>query len=89
MYRSVTTQYSTDLDLGRSMITKVKSDAAIGLPIYGFLLMFNSNLWPNTVPLRDIRHRNRSDLNWTFQVDSRSNVMVPLDCTYMFFSIDV
>ena len=31
-----------DFDLSRSL--KVKSNGAIGLPIYGFLLMFNSNI---------------------------------------------
>ncbi len=35
-----------DFDLSRSL--KVKFDhSAIGLPIYGFLLMFNSNIGPN------------------------------------------
>ena len=38
-----------DFDLSRSF--NVKSDGAIGLPIYGFLSMFNSNIWPNMVPL--------------------------------------
>ena len=34
-----------DFDLSRSL--KVKSDDAVGLPIYGFLLMFNGNSGPN------------------------------------------
>ncbi len=32
-------------DLSRSL--KVKCEGGIGLPIYGFLLMFNSNIGPN------------------------------------------
>ncbi len=34
----------------------------IGLAIYGFLLMINSNIEPKSAPLRDIRHWNLSDL---------------------------
>ncbi len=34
-----------DFDLSRS--PKVKCDGAFGLPIYGFLLIFNSNIGPN------------------------------------------
>ncbi len=34
-----------DFDLSRSL--KVKCEGANGLPIYGFLLMFNSNIVPN------------------------------------------
>ncbi len=41
-----------DFDLSRSL--KVKSDGVIGLPIYGFLLMVNSNIVPNLAPLRDM-----------------------------------
>ncbi len=43
-------------DLSRSL--KVKYDGIIGVPIYGVLLMVNSNIWPNTVPLRDISLQN-------------------------------
>ncbi len=42
-----------DFDLSRSL--KFKSDDAVGLPIYGFLLMFNGNIGPNWAPLRDTR----------------------------------
>ncbi len=35
--------------------SKVKSDGASGLPINGFLLMFNSNIWPNYAPWPDIK----------------------------------
>ena len=36
-----------DLDFDLSMSLKVKSDGVIGLAIYGFLLMVNSNIGPN------------------------------------------
>ncbi len=39
------------LDLSSSL--KVICDGAIRLPIYSFLLVFNSNIWPNRVPLHD------------------------------------
>ena len=45
------------------MSLKVKCNIAIGLPIYGFLLMFNGNIVPNCAPLRDIRLQNLSDLD--------------------------
>ncbi len=73
-YRSPTTQNVSDLDFDR----KGKCDGVIGLPIYGFLLTFNSNIGPNFAPLRDIRLWNPSDLTLTFQGHSRSNVIVGL-----------
>ena len=30
---------------------------------YAFLLMFNSNIWPNSTPLQDTKLRNLSDLD--------------------------
>ena len=68
-----------NFDLSRSL--KVKCDG-IGLSIYAFLLMFNSNIiniWPNSAPLREIRFQNLSD--W------RSNVMMSLNSPYMVSSI--
>ncbi len=50
-----------EFDLSRSL--KVKSDV-IGLSLYAFLLMFNSNIWPNSAPLQDIRLYNLSDLGF-------------------------
>ncbi len=41
-----------NFDLLRSL--KVKCDSVSGLPIYGFILMFNSNIWPDSAPLQDI-----------------------------------
>ncbi len=50
-----------EFDLSRSL--KVICDV-IGLPIYAFLLTFNSNIWPNSAPLQDIRLRNLRDLEF-------------------------
>ncbi len=51
-----------DFDLSRSF--NVKSDSVIGFPIYGFLLVPNSNIWPNSAPLRDISLLYLSDLHF-------------------------
>ncbi len=40
-------------DLLRSL--KVKCDSVIELPMYAFLLLFNSHIWPNSAPSQDIR----------------------------------
>ncbi len=53
-----------DFDLSRSL--KVKRVTAIGLPIYDFLSMFNSNIGLKQALLRDIRLRNLSDLEFDF-----------------------
>ncbi len=55
------------------MSLKVKSDDIIGLAIYGFLLMVNSNIGPNSAPLRDIRLCNLSDLEFDL---SRSFIII-------------
>ena len=55
----------SDLDFDISRSFKVKyHDSVIELPIYTFLLVSNSNMWPNSDPLRDISHRNLSDLHF-------------------------
>ena len=41
----------------------VKCKQAFGLPIYAFLVMFNSNIWPNSAPLRHIKLQNLSDFD--------------------------
>ncbi len=43
----------------------MKSDDVIVLTIYGFPLMVNSNIRPNSAPLRDIKLRNLGDLEQT------------------------
>ena len=47
-------QSQHDLDLGVSRSRKVRTDDAIGLPIYGFL-QIASNMGPNSTPLWNIR----------------------------------
>ncbi len=41
-----------NFDLSRSL--NVKYDGGFGLPIYKFLLVFNSNIWPNSNAVQDI-----------------------------------
>ncbi len=43
----ISLQNTSDLEFDLSRSLKVKSNDAIGLPIYGFLLMFNGNIGPN------------------------------------------
>ncbi len=57
-------QKLSDLEFDLSRSLKVKCDSVIGLPIYAFLLMFNSNIWPNSAPLQDIKLQNLSDLEF-------------------------
>ncbi len=54
----------SNLEVDLSSSIKVICDDVIGLPTYAFLLMFNSNLWPNSAPSQDIRLRNLSDLEF-------------------------
>ena len=53
------------------MSLKVKLNCAIGLPIYGFLLMFNGNIGPTELhdEIQDIKIR--ETLNLTFQGHSK------------------
>ena len=64
------------------MSLKVKCDGAIGLLIYGFLLMFNSNIWPNTALLGDISLQNMSDLAFdlsrSLKVKSNGEIGLPI-----------
>ena len=43
-YRSRSPQCESDLDFHPSMLLKIKRDCAIGLAIYGLVLMFNSSI---------------------------------------------
>ena len=54
----------TDLEIDLSRSVKVKCDGVIGLAIYAFLLMVNSNKGPNLAPLLDIRLQNLSDIEF-------------------------
>ena len=51
MYRSPTSRNLSDLGFDFSRSLKVKCNGAIGLSIYDFLLVFNSNARANTGPL--------------------------------------
>ncbi len=54
----------SDLDFDLSRSIEVKSDGVIGLAIYGFLLMVNNNIGPNSSPLREMTHWNLIDLEF-------------------------
>ncbi len=40
----------------------VRGESKVAHPIYDLLLVFLSNIWPNSAPLRDIKVPNLSDL---------------------------
>ncbi len=63
-YRFLTIQNISDLDFDLSMPFKVKGtiQGTIGLPY----IFINSNMWPNTVPLPDIRRQIWVTLTLTF-----------------------
>ncbi len=71
----------SNFDLSRTL--KVKCDCVFGLPIYGSLLMFNSNMWPNSSPLRDNSFQNVRDLVMNLSRTLRSNVITSMDSPYM------
>ncbi len=73
-------------DLSRS--SKVNGDCVIGPPIYGFLLMVNSNIGSNSDPLRDIRLWNLSDLDLVISrpLKIKSNDVIGLP-TYAFLLV--
>ncbi len=81
LLRDINLQNMSDLDFNLSRSLKVKCESAIGFPIYGLLLVFNSNIVPNSASLQDIRLQIWLTLNLTFH--SRSNPMVQLDSPYM------
>ncbi len=62
--RSPSTQNLSDLDFDLSRSLKVKSGDVIGLAIYGFLLMVDSNIGSDVAPLRDMMLSNLSDLDF-------------------------
>ena len=55
-----------DFDLSRSH--KIRCHKTNGLPIYvyGFLEVYNSNIWPNVAYLRERRFQNLSDIDIDF-----------------------
>ena len=69
-----------DFDLSRSL--KVQY-GVIGLPLYGSLLMVNSNIGPKSAPLRDIGFKIWVTLTLIFQGHPWSNASVSLDSPSM------
>ncbi len=78
-------------DLSRSL--KVICDDVIRLPIYAFLLMFNSKLWPNSAPSQDIRLQNLSDLEFdllrSLKVKCDSVIEVPIYAFLLMFNSNI
>ena len=64
-------QNLSDLDFDLSKSLKLKCDSIIGISSYALLLMFNSNIWSNSAPLRDIGLRNLSDLEFHLSRSSK------------------
>ena len=73
----------SELECDLSMSLKVKCESPIGLPIYGFLLMFNSNIGLNQAPQRDISLKNLG-VSRSFKVKSTGAVGLPI---YDFVSV--
>ncbi len=65
-YRSPMTPNPSNLDFNLSRSLKVKYNGAGAPPLYGFILMFNSNILPNQAPLRDMTDIWMT-LNWPFK----------------------
>ncbi len=76
-------QNLSDLDIEFFKVTEVKCDSIIGFAIYAFLLMFNSNIWPNSARLRDIRFQNKNGLDIDVSRSLGSNVITSMDSPYM------
>ncbi len=67
-----------------------KCDGTIGLPIYCFILVPNSNIWPNSTHLRDIKLQRLSDLDFELprllKVKSDCAVGLPISFPINFYS---
>ncbi len=65
-------------------------DDVIGLSIHAFLLMFNSNLWPNSAPLQDNGLQNQSDLEFglsrSLKVKCDSAIGLPIYAFLLMFN---
>ncbi len=65
------------------MSLKIKSADVIGLVTYGFRLRVNGNIGPNSVPLRDIRLCNPSDLDfelsWSLKVKRHGAIALAIN----------
>ncbi len=69
-------------DLNFDLSSSLKSQNMMSLDPYGFLLLINSDIWPNSAPLRDIRLRNLSDLDcdlsWSLKVKCDGAIRLPI-----------
>ncbi len=90
-YRSKTTKNLSDIDFSRSL--NVKFNSAIGLLIYGFLLMFNSNIGPSWVHILNIRLRKLSDLEFdlsrSLKVKFNSAIGLPIHGFLLMVNSDI
>ncbi len=61
------------------MLAKVQRNGAIGLPIYGFLLMVNRNIWPNMALFESLQNMSdpEFDLSKSLKVKSNGAVGLP------------
>ncbi len=64
------------------MLPKVKGDGAVGLSICYFILVYNSNIWPNWAPIQDMRRQNLS-IGVTLTLTFKVTAMVSFDSPYM------
>ncbi len=76
------TSHFGDLEFDLLRLLKVKCEGVIGHHTYGYLLMFNSNIWPNMGPLQDKSLQNMSDLDFDrpsfLKVKSNGEVGLPI-----------
>ena len=81
------------LNFDRSRSLRVECDSVTGLPIYGFLLKFNSNIWPSSAPLRDISFQNLSDLDFdlsrSLRVKCDSVIGLPIYAFLLVFNSNI
>ncbi len=82
--------YFRQLNFNLSRKLKVKCDGGTGLPIYDSLLVFNSNIWPNSAALQDISVSNLSDididLSRSLKAKCDSVIGLPIDGFQLMFN---
>ena len=82
-FRDMKLRNLSDLDFDLSRSPKVYCLGAIGLPIHGFLFMFNNNMGLSRLLCEILGFKIWVTLNLTFQGHLRSNVMVSFDSLHM------
>ncbi len=81
--RHISLQNLSDLDFDLIRSPRVTCDGTVGLSVCDFLLVSNSNTWPNSVPFRDIKLWNRNDLDIDLSSLRKSNAIAPMDSPYI------